>query len=504
MDMEILVFSSTIEQKILKSCSSIIAAFFPGKNIIVRTANQGGAEQLKFYIEKTNTESPVFELGLLGNKNETVQGIDSQDISELLDIPLPGKEPLLQILVKRAIYIFLTNLTKEKIPWGILTGIRPGKLLAKMNNLGLDQAKQTSVLTDLYMLEKDKVELLRTIAKVQRPHLLKMNKEPKLISVFLMIPFCPSRCFYCSFPSYLHTAQNNELFLTYLQALRQEIKLTGEMMTNLGLKAACIYIGGGTPTILTDKEMQVLFQDIKQFIPTEGDLEYTVEAGRPDTLNQNKLRLMKEFNINRISINPQTMQDRSLSRIGRNHQVKDILDCYEMAREINDWTINMDLILGLPGEDHKEMIDSLVSVLELEPDNITVHALALKRGSNARQSHYTHSANKDWSMLQQETEEKLHKAGYRPYYLYRQKNIAGNLENVGYSIPGKECRYNIAIIEEEQMIIGLGACSSSKMLRPDTGHINLYHPLAITRYLECYQKMHEKRKELLQLNFTKC
>jgi oxygen-independent coproporphyrinogen-3 oxidase len=489
------VVSSTIEEKLLQSCSAVIAAFFPGKKIELAEVLSASKE----LIMEINTESPnSFRIRWLEDSKIILQ--------EVIDSPLalfengfrpPGKEPLFQILVKRAIFIFLKKLTGKDNPWGILTGIRPGKLLRKMADNSLTAETQTKILTALYSVSEEKTRLLQSIAAVQSPYLNKYQANPKVISVYLTIPFCPSRCFYCSFPSEQLSAHNQALLSQYLQTLHEEIRMTGQMMRELGLRADNIYIGGGTPTILEAGDLEMLLRVIRDNISTEKDLEFTVEGGRPDTIDSSKLKILKNYGINRLSINPQSMQDETLKRIGRKHQVSDILNCYVLAREMADWVINMDLILGLPGEKFAEVSDSCEEVLKLRPDNLTVHALALKRGSIAWEENYVHSCQENWLSLQSLLDQRLGAEGYRPYYLYRQKNIVGNLENVGYALPGKECRYNIAIIEEKQNILGLGAGAASKILQGNSGHVNIYNPLGLNHYLKGYRQVHLKRLQAL-------
>jgi len=501
MDKEILFFSQTIEEKILLSCHSILAAFFPGQNIRIVAGGPDPAALSVLNIEKgpaqASNDLSGFQLSFRDNHQEICKLIPGQRTGRFTALSLPGKESLEQILVKRTLFLFLTAVTGKNIPWGILSGIRPGKLVSKMNELAWGKATQTEILHDLYLVNQNRIDLLCSVAEVQKPYLQRIKASPERISVYLGIPFCPSRCFYCSFPSQPLTAKNRLLLENYLQALHQEIRLTAEMMRERGLTADCLYIGGGTPTSLETKDLEGLFQVLQRSIPTDDCLEYTVEAGRPDSINRDKLILMKNFGVNRISINPQSMQEHTLPRIGRNHSVADIRQCYELARMTSDWVINMDLILGLPGEGPAEMLDSLAKVLALKPDNLTIHALAVKRGSAAWESKYRHQET-DWMDVQTEMIRRINRAGYQPYYLYRQKNIAGNLENIGYALPAKACRYNIAIIEEKQNIIGLGAGAASKILKPDQGHYNLYNSIDIKHYIEKYPEFHQKRKKALQ------
>ena len=489
------IISSTIEQKTLNSCNSIIAAFFTGKNIRMNSAKEELFPTFTLKIE-VNTKVPnAFEIRIMENNQVFFcQVIDFRTNG----LPLPGKEPFFQILLKRAIYIFLTEFTGEVLPWGILSGIRPGKLILRMQDLGLNKETQARILTELYMVSEEKANLLRTINEIQRPYLLKIKERPDLVSVFLTIPFCPSRCFYCSFPSTQLSVKNRGLFQNYLDALYQEVKLTGEMMKELGLKADSIYIGGGTPTILNATELEMLFQVILKNIKMDDQIEYTVEAGRPDTIDYAKLIILKNYQVNRLSINPQSMQEQTLRKIGRNHLVTDVLKCYGLARELSDWVINMDLILGLPGEGPNEIRDSVEKVLTLRPDNLTVHALALKKGSIAWDENYEHSSCQNWLGIQSEVAQQIKSAGLNPYYLYRQKYNVGNLENVGYALEGKECRYNMAIIEEQQNIIGLGAGATSKILKGNSGHINIYNPIDLKHYLKGFREVHLKRKRVLR------
>ncbi|NLI93632.1 MAG: coproporphyrinogen dehydrogenase HemZ [Peptococcaceae bacterium] len=492
------VRSTTIEKKVLMSCSSIIAAFFPGKTVRIDLPEQNQDGDITIIIENESAEIPAIRSTFIKDYQEVTEKIDYSERPDLFSLSLPGKEPFGQILIKRILFIFLQKITQERIPWGILTGIRPGKLISIMNQLGLKKQEQSLILTELYLVEKEKADLLSEIGDVQKPSIQRMKERPDLISVYLTIPFCPSRCFYCSFPSTTLTARNKHLLPSYLLALYQEIKLTGELMKEMNLKADCIYIGGGTPTTLGAEDLEILLQNIRDHIPAENGLEYTVEGGRPDSIDRIKLSLMKESGVNRISINPQSMQEQTLIRIGRNHSVSDVVDCYRLARDIGDWTINMDLILGLPDEGPEEMMDSLKKVLALKPDNITLHALALKRGSQAWESQYAHFRHDYWSMIQKVTGHLLKEEGYKPYYLYRQKNIAGNLENTGFCLPDKACRYNIGIIEEKQHILGLGAGASSKILKRDSGHQNLYNPLDLNHYILRFAEIHKKRQKTLR------
>lgn len=266
-------------------------------------------------------------------------------------------------------------------------------------------------------------------------------------------------------------------------------------MRETGRSASSIYLGGGTPTILSIPEITDLLQEIRGTIPLKEEIELTVEAGRPDTLSLEKLLALREQGVNRLSINPQTMHDETLKRIGRAHSVEDILRIYKRAREIPGWVINMDIILGLPGETPQNVQETLDQIGKLQPDNLTVHALAIKRGSKEYETGLVQSLAQDLETMQELALEKARSFGMQPYYLYRQKHIAGNLENIGFALPGAEGRYNIGIMEERQSVIGIGAGASSKVVNPlDYSLVNFLHPSNWQVYLKRWPEIHQKRE----------
>ena len=424
--------------------------------------------------------------------------LTSAEIHKIVREPLPGREDSLKTLVKHAVLRILAEVSGRQLPWGILTGIRPTKLLHRLTDMGISRPEQSRVLQERYAIRPDKVELVLDVAQVQKPHLQRMADNPQLVAVYVAIPFCPSRCSYCSFPGYLLSNSRHELTV-YLAALREEIKAVGAMLTRYSLKADSIYVGGGTPTILTTAELAELADALREGIPTTADCEFTVEAGRPDTLSEDKLGELVRMGVNRLSINPQTMQEATLRRIGRSHSVKVLVDAYKLARSLSNWVINMDLILGLPGEGVDDVRHTLASIGTLKPANLTVHALARKRGSREWET--------GWRQVEPETAEEMLAAtraaarewGLRPYYLYRQKQITGNLENIGYARPGCECRYNIAIMEERQTVIGLGAGASTKVVdHRDYSLTNLQHPGNWQAYAAQWWRASSRREQLIR------
>lgn len=440
-----------------------------------------------------------------------------EEVQTLLSHEKIGKETDQKILLRQGLYRLLSKVTGHVPPWGILTGIRPSKILHRLSDLGTSVDLAERVLQERYSIREDKVHLLQEIVAIQQPCLEEIKEHPQRVAVYVGIPFCPTRCSYCSFPAY-SLEQGREPLKTYLYGLFEEIRVTGEWMKEMGLIADSLYIGGGTPTILTTSEITELIQRLMESIPhavldtpgaleapgfLEGlglpkGLELTVEAGRPDTLSREKLKALRAQGVNRLSINPQTMHDQTLKRIGRSHTVEDIIRVYELAREIQGWIINMDLILGLPGESLKDVQETLERIGRLKPDNLTVHALAIKRGSKVHEAGLIENMGKEMESMQENVLSSAYSLGLRPYYLYRQKHIAGNLENIGFARPGAECRYNIGIMEERQSVIGIGAGASSKVVNPvDYSLVNLQHPSNWQAYLKRWRENHQNRVSVL-------
>ena len=522
---EIILLSSTFSLDELQGARALVKAFFPEATVKIeeadpvsnriRTDNFGApgkraeAVGLAGVIRiEMEGDGPPFAFWRVGKQVEDANSLDSnrtetipiaaEDITKILAHTNIGKESSRNLLVKHALIRVLSQVCAKELPWGILTGIRPSKIVHKMDDQGIPLGQQMSVLTERYGIRPDKAELLQEIVAVQRSYLNDFAANPKHIALYLGIPFCPSRCSYCSFPAYPIDRERQAL-TAYLQALRAEILEVGEMMATLGLTADSLYLGGGTPTVLTVEELSALFGEMKKYLPLAPDLEFTVEAGRPDTLTPAKFMLMRDAGVNRLSVNPQTMHADTLKRIGRAHRVEDVLAAYELAREYSNWVINMDLILGLPGEGVAEVERTLELLQPLEPANLTVHTLALKRGSREWEQGYRHASAPVIEEMQNLTRNIVRGWGLRPYYLYRQKHIAGNLENIGYAQPGWECRYNIAIMEERQSVIGLGAGASSKVVNPDDYSLtNDQHPSDWKSYATRWQDGHAKRVQAFE------
>ena len=370
--------------------------------------------------------------------------------------------------IKREIYNKLFSLTGKKPEWGILTGVRPVKLTGEIFDRAGDKDKVEEILRTEYLLADEKIKLLIDTYTYQQECFGKPARNS--VGLYIGIPFCPTRCLYCSFTS---NQVGDAEIARYLEALKTEIKYVGRRMKETGLFAESIYIGGGTPTTLTAQQLDELLTTVEDNIDLAQIREFTVEAGRPETITYEKLRTIKSHNIERISINPQTMHQKTLEIIGRQHKPEDIIEAFERAKEVGIGIINADLITGLPGESPEDFAETLEKVMSLEPENITVHTLAVKRASRLVE------LDKDFHYKQAQTvkdmlgiaKQKLAENGFRPYYLYRQKHMAGAFENTGYCKEGAASLYNVRIMEEKQTIIALGAGGISKMYYPDENRL---------------------------------
>ena len=364
----------------------------------------------------------------------------------------------------RKIYRALAEYSGKTLAWGILTGIRPTKIAMKMLEEQMEEEEIQRTLMEQYLMSEEKARLGIEIAKREKAQLEQLDYEDGY-SLYVGIPFCPTTCAYCSFTSYPIEAWKTRVE-EYLDALCKEISYVGDISKEKKLNT--IYIGGGTPTTLEADQLDRLLTHLEETFSYEEIKEITVEAGRPDSITREKLEVLKRHKIPRISINPQTMQQKTLDLIGRRHTVEDILRVYGMARELEFENINMDLIAGLPGETVEDVKDTLRQIEELSPDSITVHSLAVKRASRlAQMPELKEAALQEERGRQMEamidlTAESAARMGMKPYYLYRQKNIAGNFENVGYAKVDKAGIYNILIMEEKQSIVAVGAGASTK------------------------------------------
>lgn len=365
----------------------------------------------------------------------------------------------------RTLYRILENHTGVHPQWGILTGIRPVKRFQYSLEHGKSGQETREDFREKYYVSESKIDLAQQICQVQQPVLNSVT--PQDYSLYISIPYCPSRCSYCSFVSHsIDQPKARKLIPEYVNLLVKEIYFTAEICRNSGMNLRSVYIGGGTPTVLTAEQLKIITDAVKEAFQPESGLEYTIEAGRPDTITREKLQVIYDAGANRVSINPQSFEDSVLQTVGRKHTANQVVECYRMAQEFGFRTINMDLIAGLPGDTLEGFQRSLNRAVELAPENVTVHALSVKRAADL---YAQRNGSEDYTEAQQMVEyayETLTEAKYLPYYLYRQKNIIGNLENVGYAKPGHIGLYNIYIMEEVQHIAAVGAGGVSKAVFP--------------------------------------
>ena len=361
------------------------------------------------------------------------------------------------------LYNVLSELTGFKPPWGILFGVRPAKLMHRFaDEMGEKAARDYFINTFLATPQKTDLAI-----KV-------MHHENKIISLsshnsfslYVSIPFCPTRCAYCSSVSH-SIEKTHKLLEPYVDLLCKELEKTGQVAKALGLRLETVYFGGGTPTTLSASQLSRLFDVIEKNFDLSTLCEYTVEAGRPDTVTEDKLMALKGAGVGRISINPQSFNDEVLDSIGRRHTSKQTLDAFALARKCGFNNINMDLIAGLPGENAEDMRDTLRQIEELSPDSLTVHSLAIKRAARMAQEQPVRDLHTEITEMVEDAAKTAEKLGLVPYYLYRQKNIAGNFENVGYAKADKAGIYNILIMEEKQTIYAAGAGATTKIVLPE-------------------------------------
>ncbi len=365
----------------------------------------------------------------------------------------------------RLLFDTLSELTGVTPAWGMLTGVHPVKLLRQHVERSGPEAGMREF-RERWLVSEGRAQLAGRVLKAQRPAVEELSPED--YSLYVGIPFCPTRCAYCSFISQ-DMAHAKKAVEPYLELLDLELERTAQIAWELGLRLISVYIGGGTPTSLSAEQLRALCAKIRSTFPMERCREFTVEAGRPDTLSMEKLLALKDAGVGRISINPQTMSDRVLQNIGRRHTAQDVVDGFELAHKAGFRDINADLIVGLPGDSPEGFADTLERVLELSPTNITVHSLAIKRSAGIvadEDALSLHKRPEAAAKLMDHAINTLTRAGFEPYYLYRQTRMAGNLENTGWALPGSICRYNIYTMDESGTVIACGAGGVTKLKDP--------------------------------------
>ena len=393
-------------------------------------------------------------------------------------------------LCKQTLYDLLRRMTGIHPPWGSMTGVRPTHLMLEALGEGLTEAEAEQRLIREFDVTPSRAALLSEIARVQRQL---PAPSDEWMDVYIGIPFCTTRCAYCSFSS--GEIGDGSLVPPYMDALIREMRACAEILRQSGRKLRALYVGGGTPTALPPQAFARLLEETVTCFP--GAAEYTVEAGRPDTLSREKLRRIREAGISRISINPQTMNDRTLEVIGRAHTARQVREAYALAREEGIGHINMDVIAGLPGEAEADFAHTLAAAEDLRPESLTVHTLAIKRSSRMSLENHPLPDGEMTARMVDLGRETARRLGMVPYYLYRQKYMAGNLENTGYAFPGHACLYNVDIMEETSHILAMGAGGISKRIWPEEGHITRAPNVSnLHDYLTRTDEMIARKREL--------
>lgn len=423
-----------------------------------------------------------------------------KDKSKVIDINENIKDEL-----KILIFEELSKITGDRYPWGTLVGIRPSKLALKLIQEGKDTEEIYNVFYNKHRATKEKAQLCIDVAKREEEFI---NSDSKNIAIYIGMAFCPTRCFYCSFAAN-PIMGNKKKVHPYLEALKKEIKSIGDYVNKKGLKIESVYFGGGTPTAVDNIQFEDIMKEIySAFIENRNVKEFTVECGRPDSITKEKLLTMKRYNTSRISINPQTMNDNTLKLIGRGHTSQEVIDKFLLARELGFDDINMDMIIGLPGEGLKEVKHTANEIKKLNPDSLTIHGLSLKRASILYENFILKKGiqikkQDELSKMYEESKILAEDLNLEPYYMYRQKNMVGNMENLGYASKGKECIYNIQMIEDKQTIIALGADAVSKIVFLEENRLERYANIKdISEYINRIEEQIEGKIDFLNTLYS--
>ncbi|MBS7262308.1 MAG: coproporphyrinogen dehydrogenase HemZ [Eubacteriales bacterium] len=459
----------------------VVRLFYPDAEITLEDPYDFIIEHICIYENGTQTDTWTLSedgVGVLRRNTRVSRGVEGDALTV---------KRLRKRAVKMALYELLKAHTGRRLPWGSLTGIRPTAVAYEL----MEHGGQIEDLTRIFDVSEEKTEIVRRILRLQRGL---VEYEDDALDVYIGIPFCRTRCSYCSFAA-VEIGRYAACASPYMDALEKEMRFTATLAAELRKRIRAVYIGGGTPTALDEPLFDRLMKLTAELFVSDG-VEFTVEAGRPDTITAGKLTSMRAAGVGRVSINPQTMNDATLARVGRAHTAEDICRCFVAARELFP-VINMDLIAGLPGENAGDFAATLKAVGELAPDNLTVHTLALKKGSALRQREEAYPPADEVERMLALAADFTVENGYEPYYLYRQKYMTGNFENVGYTRPGAVCRYNIDIMEETTSIAALGAGAISKRVYPTGGRIERSPDLRDVRlYIDGVDEMNERKRRL--------
>lgn len=473
---------------------SLVKAFYPKEDVYVSTKDKEKKEEPVHY--HMDVQFAPEEIIFSWKKVEPSEEKANQTgITKRVAVDDTNRKETKNSL-KRTLYQLLSEYTGVELPWGNLTGIRPTKIPMAFLEEGKSEEEIARYMKETYFTSDEKIKLSIEIAERELELLHKLDYEEGY-SLYIGIPFCPTTCLYCSFTSFPLVSWHTKVD-SYLDALEHELDYVAVKFGKKHLNS--IYIGGGTPTTLEPYQLDRLIRKIRCSFDLSDCLEFTVEAGRPDSITREKLETLKKWGITRISINPQTMKDETLKIIGRRHTVAQTVESFQMARELGFDDINMDLIMGLPEESLEDVKNTLDQVKALKPDNLTVHSLALKRAARLNMFKEDY---KDYKMVNTTehmdlTAEYAREMGLEPYYLYRQKSMAGNLENVGYASPGKAGIYNILIMEEKQTIVACGAGTVTKRVYGDGRIDRCDNVKDVKLYMEKIDEMIRRKQKLFE------
>lgn len=483
----------------------LIKSFYPEEELVIFK------ESLNNCLEQRTERKPEFFIRmelwpdhfLLSISGENLESMNESEAFDTKSSVTDGKQipshREYRNHLHRAMYRLLNRATGKKLPWGTLTGIRPVKQVLDRLEAGESVEGIRRFMKDEYYCSDEKLELSIKVAAREKELLDEIDYKNGY-SIYIGIPFCPTTCSYCSFTSY-STKQFSRYMEPYLSALSKEIRYAAECFPHKKLNT--IYIGGGTPTTLLAVQLEQLIHLLKSCFDFEQVREFTVEAGRPDSITKEKLIVLKQQRVDRISINPQTMRQHTLNLIGRRHEASRVEEAFYLARELGFDNINMDMIIGLSGEAPEDVEFTLDKIAKMSPDSLTVHTLAIKRAAriNTQKDKYEGLTATGVAKMMQLTKEFTGRYDYLPYYLYRQKNMAENLENIGYSKKGKEGIYNVLIMEEKQTVLALGAGASSKFVFHKDNRIERVENVkSLTDYITRIDEMIDRKQKFITLH----
>ncbi len=430
--------------------------FFPGEHFGEDEENNASAPSLYVKTQKTDE-------GILAYAEMSVDGRLSKAEYMASFSDIRTEDRTLKLAVGGAVISAASELVGYRPAWGMLIGVRPSKVASEMLNAGMSKTRVKKILNSDYMVIPKKASLATDIAVTEKR--IVGEPSPKDCSMYISIPFCPTRCTYCSFVSYT-SKRLLSMIPDYLERLKKDIESNFKIINELGLRLRTVYIGGGTPTILDEHQLGTLLSCIAAHTDTDKLDEFTLEAGRPDTITAEKFAIAKAYGVTRVSVNPQSLCDGVLEGIGRSHTAEDFFKAYDVAKNSGIRTVNVDLIAGLPADNFKQFSTTVDKIISLEPENITVHTFCVKKSAEIlRQNSHVYSVRGgDAGKCVDYSQIKIQQAGLIPYYMYRQKNTVGNYENVGFSLPGHEGLYNIYMMEEIHSIFAAGAGAVTKLV----------------------------------------